>query len=190
MRERPLDAPARRQLAQILENKGRTDEAIAAWLAYGKLRPKDVTALRSLGDLELGQASLYAQQARLASLAASQVGVGAAFRPTTGKLGRALAQDPIAEAESTKANAELQTDSTKYQTAATQAISTYQQIVKLQPKNQEPLFLLAQAGETLQQAKVAISAYERLLKFDLDPATRAQIRQRIKTLHQSLQAGG
>ena len=75
---------------EILENKGRTDEAIAAWLAYGKLRPKDVTALRRLGDLELAQANLYLQQAQLASLAESEAGVGAAFRsawtrPTHGR---------------------------------------------------------------------------------------------------------
>jgi len=190
VRERPFNAPARRTLAEILENKGRTDEAIAAWLAYGRLRPKDVTALRRLGDLELAQANLYLQQAQLASLAESEAGVGAAFRPTTGKLGQALAQDPIATAAANKANAELQTASTKYQTASTQAISTYKQIVKLQPKNQEPLFLLAQAGETLHQAKVAINAYKRLLAFDLDPTTKEQIRDRIKTLRQSSQAGG
>jgi len=182
VRDRPLNAPARRTLAQILENKGRTDEAISAWLAYGKLRPKDATALRHLGDLELGQANVYAQQAQLASLAETEAGVGAAFHPTTGKLGQALAQDPIATAAANKANAELQTASTKYQTAAAQAISTYQQIVKLQPKNQEPLFLLAQAGETLHQSKIAINAYKRLLAFDLDPTTKAQIRDRIKTL--------
>jgi tetratricopeptide (TPR) repeat protein len=190
VRAHPLSAPARRSLAQILENKGRTDEAIAAWREYGTLRPKDVTALRHLGDLELGQAGRYFQQAQAASLAQSQAGVGAAFQPTTGKLGQALAQDPIADAESTKATAELQTASTQYQTAASQAISTYKQIVKIQPKNQEALFSLAQAADSLQQTKVAVDAYKRLLTFDLDATTKAQIRQRIKTLRQSSQAGG
>jgi hypothetical protein len=32
---------------------------------------------------------------------------------------------------------------------------------------------------------VAIGAYKKLLKFQLDPTTAAQIRQRIKTLQQS-----
>ena len=190
VRAHPLSAPARRNLAQILENKGRTDEAIAAWREYGTLRPKDVTALRHLGDLELGQAGRYFQQAQAASLAQSQAGVGAAFQPTTGKFGQALAQDPIADAESTKATAELQTASTLYQTAASQALSTYKQIVKIQPKNQQALFSLAQAADSLQQTKVALDAYKRLLTFDLDATTKAQIRQRIKTLRQSSQAGG
>jgi len=190
VRDRPLNAPARRNLAQILQNKGRTDEAIAAWLAYGKLRPKDVTALRTVGDLELSQANLFSQQAQVASAAQSEAGVGAAFRPTTGKLGQALTQDPIASAESSKAQAALQAASTKYQTAASQAISAYQQMVKLQPKNQAAVFTLAQAADNLGQTKVAVSAYKRLLAFDLDPSTKAQIRKRIKTLRQSPQAGG
>jgi tetratricopeptide (TPR) repeat protein len=184
VRERPFNAPARKKLAQILENKGRTDEAIAAWLEYGKLRPKDTVALRHLGDLELGQANTYFQQAQLASLAQTEAGVGAAFRPG-GQLGQALNDNPIASAQTSQASAALQTASTKYQTAASQAISTYQQLAKLEPKNQEALFALAQAADSLRQTKVAVNAYRRLLKLPLDPTTKGQIRERIKTLQQS-----
>jgi tetratricopeptide (TPR) repeat protein len=187
VQQRPFNAPAHKKLAQILENKGRTDEAIQAWLEFGKLRPKDVVALRHLGDLELGQANLFRQQAQLASQAQTEAGVGAAFRPTSGKLAQALGQDPIAAAQTSQASALFQTALTKYQTAASQAVSTYQQLVKLQPKNQGALFALAQAGETLQQTKVAIGAYKKLLKLPLDPTTKGQIRERIKTLQQSPQ---
>ncbi len=104
---------------------------------------------------------------------------------STGKFGQALGQDPIAAALSGKASAQLQEASAKYQTAATQAIQTYQQIVKLRPSDQQVLFSLAQAADTLRQLPVAIGAYKKLLKFKLDPATAAQIRARIKTLQQS-----
>lgn len=187
VQERPLNAPARLRLAQALETKGRTDEAIQAWLEYGKLRPKDVTALRHLGDLELNQANTYFQQAQVAALAQSQAGIGAAFQPSSGELTKALGQDPITSALSSKANTELQTASTKYQTAASRAISTYQQITKLQPKNQEALFSLAQAADSLRQTPVAVNAYKRLLALDLDPTTKAQIRERIKTLQGAAQ---
>ncbi len=187
VRERPFNAPARKKLAQILENKGRTDEAIAAWLEYGKLRPKDVAALRHLGDLELGQANLYFQQAQLASVAQTQAGVGAPFRPSSGKLGQALSEDPLTAAQTSQASAQFQTASAKYQTAATRAISTFQQLVKLQPKNQDSLIALAQAADTLHQTSVAVTAYKKLLELDLDPTTKAQIRERIKTLQQSPQ---
>lgn len=184
--DRPFNAQARKQLAQAYENKGRTDEAIAAWLEYGKLRPKDVVALRHLGDLELGQANTAFQDAQLASLQQAQAGAGNQFRPSSGKLGSALANDPLTNAATTKASTAYQTAVTKYQTAASRAISTYQQITKLQPKNQEALFALAQAADTLHQNTAAISAYKRLLGLDLDASTKAQIRARIKTL----QTGG
>ena len=58
-------------------------------------------------------------------------------------------------------------------------------IVTLQPDDQQALFSLAQAADTLGQPSVAIQAYKGLLKFHLDPSTRAQIRDRIKTLLQS-----
>ena len=187
VQERPFNALSRKQLAQALEAKGRTDEAIAAWLEYGKLRPKDVGALRHLGDLELAQANIYFQQAQLASLAQAEAAAGAAFRPTSGKLSEALGEDPLAAAQTSKASSELQIASAKYQTAAQRAVATYQQITTLQPKNQEALFALAQAADTLRQTNVAIGAYKRLLKLDLDPTTKAQIRERIKTLQASPQ---
>ena len=178
----PLDPAARKTLASALEKKGRVDEAITAWTQYTKLRPKDLSALRHLAQLELGQADTFLQQAQLASLAQQDAGAGSAFAPTNGKFGQALGQDPITSALSTKANTQLQEASSKYQVAAAQAVTTYKQIVKLTPDDQQAVFALAQAADTLRQTPVAISAYKRLLKFKLDPTTAAQIRARIKTL--------
>jgi tetratricopeptide (TPR) repeat protein len=180
--ERPFNAQAKKDLATAYEKKGRTADAIAAWLEYGKLRPKDVVALRHLGDLELGQANTYFQQAQLASLQQSQATAGSQFRPSSGKLAEALGSDPLTAAATTQASTAYQTAVSKYQTAASQAIATYQQIAKLQPKNQEALFALAQAADTLHQTGAAVSAYKNLLKLDLDASTKAQIRARIKTL--------
>ena len=184
--ERPFNPLYRKQLAQAYEAKGKTDDAITAWLEYGKLRPKDVVALRHLGDLELGQANTAFQDAQLAALRQSQVSAGSQFQPSTGKLGQALGSDPLTSAASTQASTAYQAAITKYQTAAGRAIQTYQQITKLQPKNQEALFALAQAADTLHQNTAAVGAYQKLLKLDLDASTKAQIRARIKTL----QAGG
>jgi hypothetical protein len=184
--ERPLNPLYRKQLAQAFEAKGRTDEAIAAWLQYGRLRPKDVVALRHLGDLEFAKANSAAQNAQLAQLRLSEADPSAAFRPS-GQLGQALGQNPLTSAASSQATTAYQTAISEYQTAAGQTISTYQQIVKLQPKNQEALFALAQAADNLQQSTVAIGAYKKLLKLDLDATTKAQIRARIKTLQAGAQ---
>jgi Flp pilus assembly protein TadD len=182
VQEHPFNALDRKRLAQALEQKGRTDEAVAAWVEYGKLRPRDVDALRHLGDLELAQANVALQQAQLASLAQSDAAAGTTFLPASGKLGQALGQDPLTNAATTKATAEYQTAVTQYQTASDRAVSTYQRIAKLQPKNQEALFSLAQAADSLRNTKVAIAAYKRLLALNLDSTTKAQIQQRIKTL--------
>ena len=187
VQERPFNALARKKLAEVLTAKGRTDEAIQAWLEYGKLRPRDVNALQRLGELELAQANLSLQQAQLASIAQTQAAAGAAFRPSSGQLAAAFGEDPLAAAATSKASTQFQAASTKYQGSASRAISTYQQIAKLQPKNQQALFALAQAADTLRQSSVAVSAYRRLLKLDLDATTKAQIRERIKTLQGSPQ---
>jgi tetratricopeptide (TPR) repeat protein len=189
--ERPLNATARKDLANALEKKGRIDEAIAAWTEYTRLRPQDVTALQHLGQLELGQADRYLREAQLASLAQQDAGVGSPFRPSsTDKFGQALGEDPIVAALSGKASTQLQEASVKYQTAATRAVATYQQIVKARPNDEQALFSLAQAADTLRQTPVAIRAYKRLLKFKLDPTTAAQIRERVKTLQQSSTPSG
>ena len=117
--------------------------------------------------------------------------IGSAFVPSqSGKLGQAIGQNPIEQALSTKAGGQLQQASIKYQTAATRAVGTYKALVRLQPTDQQALFSLAQAADTLRQTTVAIDAYKRLLKFKLDPTTAAQIRERIKTLQQTAQAAG
>jgi tetratricopeptide (TPR) repeat protein len=183
--QHPFQAASRRNLANALEKNGRIDEAIDAWIQYTRLRPRDVTALRHVGQLELGQADKYFNQAQAASIAQQQAGIGSPFAPSTGSFTQAVGTDPINQALSTKAQKELQDASVKYQTAAGKAVTTYQAIVKIQPNDEQALFSLAQAADTLGQRPVAIRAYTRLLTFKLDPSTAAQIRQRVKTLQQS-----
>jgi tetratricopeptide (TPR) repeat protein len=191
VRQHPFQPAARRALATALEQKGQVNEAIDAWTQYTRLRPKDVSALRHLGQLELGQADQYLRQAQLAALAQQQAGLGSPFRPSTAdKFGQAVGDDPISQAMSTKASKELQDASTKYQSAATRAVATYQAIVKVRPDDQQALISLAQAADTLRQTAVAISAYKKLLTFKLDPGIAAQIRERIKTLQQTSAVGG
>jgi tetratricopeptide (TPR) repeat protein len=191
VRKRPFSAPAHRQLPDVLEKKGRVDEAVVALEEYVKLRPRDTTVLRHLGQLELGQADRYFREAQLAALAQQESGANSVFTPgASSKLGQALSQNPIANAMSTQANSQLQDASVKYQAAAGQAVATYQRIVKLNPDDQQALFSLAQAADTLRKPAVAINAYTRLLKLNLDPATAAQIRERVKTLRQSTATAG
>jgi tetratricopeptide (TPR) repeat protein len=187
--ERPLNPIARQKLADVYERKGRIPEAITAWEAYLRLRPRDVNALRHAGQLELSQAGRYLQDAQLAAFAQQQAGTNTPFTPSSqSKLGQSIGQDPIANAVSTRASTQLQEASTQYQTMSGKAVSTFQRVVKLTPNDQQSVFALAQAADTLRNAPVAVQAYRRLLGFNLDQSTAAQIRARIKTL-QSSQTG-
>jgi tetratricopeptide (TPR) repeat protein len=184
--QHPGDPAAYRKLADALEKKGRVDEAITAWTRYTALKPKDTVALRHLGQLELAQADRFYTEAQQAALGQQEANAGSAFGvSSTGKFGQALGQNPIASAVSTKFSTQLQEASVKYQTAAVRAVATYKLIVKQSPDDQQALFSLAQAADTLHQTAIAVSAYKRLLKFNLDPTTAAQIKERIRTLTQS-----
>jgi tetratricopeptide (TPR) repeat protein len=191
VRERPFNALAHKNLAGILEKKGRIDEAISAWSEYVRLRPRDLNALKHLGQLQLGQAERYFRQAQFAAVAQQQASAGSTFASSgSGSFGEALGQDPIATAVTAKLSVQFQQASASYQSAASQAVATFTKIVKVRPKDQEALFALAQAADTLQQPAVAIRAYKRLLELDVDPATKAQIRERIRTLRRASAGGG
>lgn len=186
VREHPNSPAAYLRLADVAEKKGETEEAIGALSRYTGLRPKDTSRLQHLGELQLAQADRYFRQAQIASLSQSEASAGNIFGPAAlGKFGKNLGTDPITTAMSTKLGTEFQEASTKYQTAATQAVSTYQKLAKQRPNDQATLFSLAQAADTLQQTSVAVKAYQKLLTFDLDASTKAQIRERIRTLQQS-----
>ena len=60
----------------------------------------------------------------------------------------------------------------KYQTAATRAVATYQLIVKVQPNDEQALFSLAQAADTLRQTPVAIRAYKQAPEVQAGPRHR------------------
>jgi tetratricopeptide (TPR) repeat protein len=188
VREHPNNPAAYRKLADVLEKKGRLDEAIVALSRYTALRPRDAARLQHLGELQLAQADRYVREAQIASLGQQEAAAGSTFGPAAlGKFGKSLGTDPIESALAVKLNTEFQEASTKYQTAASEAVGTYQKIVKLRPDDQAALFSLAQAADTLHQTAAAVGAYKKLLKFDLDASTKAQIQERIRTLQPTAQ---
>ncbi len=185
--ERPFNAPARRKLAETLEKKGQTEESIAAWQAYVRLQPKDFATRRHVADLQRSEAEQFLNEARVAAAAQAEANAGALFG--SDRLTQAVGQDPIAAAVSSKYNAALQTASTKFSSAAAQAVASYQGIVRQRPTDQQAVFSLAQAADSLLQTQVAINAYKKMLTFDLDASTKAQIRARINQLKQQPSAG-
>jgi tetratricopeptide (TPR) repeat protein len=184
VQKHPRNAVAWKKLATAYQNKGRTDDAVAALTRYAALRPKDATQLGQLAQLEKTQADNAATEYQLAYFAQQSSGAGSTFGPSSSsKLGQALT-DPISSAVNTRDSTRVQQALTKYQTASTQALATYKKLAKLQA-NQASYFQLAQAAEHFGDAKTAIAAYTKVLRLSTDATAKAQIRAKIKSLRSS-----
>jgi tetratricopeptide (TPR) repeat protein len=178
----PRDPKAYKTLANALEKKGQTDEAITTLEQYVKLAPKDTGQLSHLGQLEFRNASDLLVAAQTAYLNQQTATAGSTLGVTpTGKFAQGLGTDPIQSAVSTKVSTATQQALTAYQSAATGAIKTFKRLAKLQP-GLSSLLELAQAAQQFNDTKTAIGAYKKLLKIETDPQTKAQIIARIKAL--------
>ena len=178
----PRSAAAYKKLADALSAKGKTEEAIATLEQYVKLAPKDTAQLSQLGRLEANHASTLQAAAQNAYVEQQTAGVGSTLGVTpTGKFGQALGTDPIQSAVSTKISTESTQAFSKYQAAATAAVKTFKRLAKLRP-GVTSLLELATVAQQFSDTKTAVGAYKKLLKLETDPATKAQIRAKIKAL--------
>jgi tetratricopeptide (TPR) repeat protein len=194
----PRQAAAYKKLADALARKGQTDDAITQLQQYMKLAPKDTTQLTRLGGLELNQTQTLLQQAQIAALAAQSAGVGSTLGMTpTGKFGQALGTDPVQQAVSGNTSAASQASLASYQTAATRTLATFRQLAKVKPGVSSELQFAETAeqiglstlrlGQTsgLAQIHTAVGAYKKALASVTDPATKALIKAKLKTLEPS-----
>jgi tetratricopeptide (TPR) repeat protein len=170
-----------RDLATAYVSKGDTASAISALQQYTTYAPKDAKAWSELGGLQLSQAQTYASQYQIAYQNQQLAAPSQGFAPT-GKLATAIGTNPIEQAAATNTNTAT-TD--LYQRATlgySNAISSYKQLVKLQPANANAQFQLAQAAQTAGDTTTAIAAYKAYVKLNPDSSTAAQVRQLIKRL--------
>jgi Flp pilus assembly protein TadD len=180
----PKQAQNYRDLATALETKNRNAEAIAALESFTKLKPKDAAALSELAGLYLKQADTARNEAQAAQDAATPVTGGGLFgsSTTTGKLGQALATDPIVQAVGDKANTVINDQRTIALAAADNAIKTYKRLAKATPGDASVQLELAQAAEGFGNVAVAVAAYKQFLKLaPTDPSATA-VKARIKQL--------
>jgi tetratricopeptide (TPR) repeat protein len=188
--EHPRDPAAWKSYADALEKKGRTDDVIAALENYTRLKPKDVTQLNRLGRIEYSQADAAAAVAQAAYAQQQSVYASSTFGPSqSSKLGQALGQDPITQALSTKVSTSVQDATTKYSTQSRKAVATFQKVARVAP-GADSYFNLAQAAEHFQNNKVALAAYESLLKYESEASTKTQIRSKIASLKAALKKAG
>ena len=182
-RKHPNDAKAWNALATAYQSDGKDGKANAAREHYLELRPNDTDALQSSAayyesraNAKFTEAQTLRQQAPLDY--AAVVGVSSATQ-----VGQMLGQDPVTQQISQKAN----TAFSESQSAIRKDEGFYKRIAKLQPDDVNTQYHLAQLADYLGDTKVALAAYNKVVKLaPSDPAARTA-RQRIALL--TLQSG-
>ncbi len=186
----PKDVDARRTLARALVDDGQTSAAVTAYKDYLDLRPKDQDALREL-------AGLYLTQGQQAQTAAQNAQALAAYRSAgstwvaplkLGDSGITLGEDPISTAVTSQANDTINTEIGQANQSFGAAISTYEDLAKLSPKDPNLQLELAQTAESIRNYPRAVEAYKQFLKLAPDDTNAPIVQQRIKLLEAQLSA--
>jgi len=178
----PSDAKGYRDLATAYEAKGDSNNAIDALLQYTNIKKKDTKAWSELAGLQSTQAQTYLAEYQNAYQLLQLAAPSAPFYPANGKLATALGTNPIENAQRSSVQASVTDLQQKVQLAYNGAVSSWQQVTTLQPKNADSWFQLAQAAQTSGDTATAIKAYKKYLALNPTSSSAAQIRQLIKQL--------
>ena len=187
-REHPKDAQAWRDLATRLEQKQRTDEAIAALKRYTALRPKNQDVLSELAGLYAQRASDYRTEASNASAQSQVVSPGGLFAPpSTSPFGKAFAdpsalQDPVATAVSSAASTTASDAYAKLSAVEKEAVAVYKKLARLNPGDPTTQVQLGEAAEGAGDTKTAIAAYRKFLKLAPSDPLASAVKQQLKRL--------
>jgi cytochrome c-type biogenesis protein CcmH/NrfG len=183
VQKHPTDPKGFRDLATAYEAKGDTANAIGALQQYTGMRTKDAKAFAELGGLQLTDAqdllSQYENAYANEQLAAPSQGL---LPSSTSPVGKALGTNPIEQASATQVNAVVTSLGQRVQLAYSGAVSSYQQMARLEPNNANAWFQLAQAAQTANDTTGAVAAYRHYLKLIPNGSTAAQVRALIKQL--------
>jgi tetratricopeptide (TPR) repeat protein len=177
----PNDPKGYRDLATAYEAKGDSASAITALQQYTNIKRKDAKAWSELAGLQTSQAQTYLTDYQNAYQILQLAAPSQSFLPT-GKLATALGTNPIEDAQRTAVQSSVTDLQQKVQLAYNGAVSSWQQVTKLQPKNSDAWFQLANAAQTSGDTTTAIGAYKKYLVLNPSSSSAAQIRQLIQQL--------
>jgi tetratricopeptide (TPR) repeat protein len=181
IQKNPEDSAAHLELAQAFQAQGRTAEAIGEYERYTSLKPRDVTATRTLAAL-YGQKAAEAQRAVDRANAESQEANLQQLLAPDSPFAQELTQNKVSESLAGRAQERLKAAQQRLQHFAGLQTSVYERLTLL-VRDDPLLFLqLAQAAESAQDYPSAIAAYEQFLELAPDDPSAKQVRDRIKLL--------
>ncbi len=183
IRANPKDAPPYLALAQALQNAGRGDAAVPPLEHYIKLRPRDRSALGTLGALYLDRLQRLQQDYSAAQFKSQQETFGQTVQPPlqVGH-GKSLPPDPITQAQTAATDQVINTVTTEFQAIALKATGVYGRLAALSPTDPAVQLQWAQTAESAHDSKTAVRGYKRFLKLAPDDPSAGLVKQRIKQL--------
>ena len=184
----PTDAQAWRDLSTALQTEGETDEAVGALTQYTILKPKDVDGLRELAGLYLSQATEKQRAAQILQIQAAYAGAAQNFPGVLAVDGQSVLDDKIGQAINEQSSIALNQAVGEAQTAASQAVATYQRVAALRPGDPNVQLELAQTAQQAGDAAAAIAGYEKFLELAPDDPNAPIVKQQLKTLKQAAAA--
>jgi Flp pilus assembly protein TadD len=182
----PKDAAAYKQLADVLQQNHKTREAITALQQYTKLRPKDTTALGTLGALYITQGNQFQRQANAAQAEFATANPGSFLPSLTASTGQPVLTDPITQPTTQDASTKFNQASANAQAAYTGAVNAYKRVTKITPNDTNSQLQLGSAATTAGDLPTAIAAYKKVLKLAPTDPIAPKVRQQIKLLQDTL----
>ncbi len=180
IQKHPGSGKGYRDLATAYEAKGDTAAAISALQQYTTVKPKDAKVWSELAGLQSTQAQNYLGDYQNAYVALQLAAPSQAFAPT-GKLAPAFS-NPIENAQQSSVQAAVTSLQQKVTLAYNGAVTSWQKVTELQPKNLNGWFQLAQAAQTAGNTTTAVTAYKKYLELNPQSTSAPQIRAIIKQL--------
>ena len=189
LEKNPDDVAALQELANALQNEGRTDEAIVPLETLSGLRPRNENVLRQLAGLYLTKASRQREALQAAQTDAFFLSPGTDFLPSsTSPFGLALGNPPVTSAVTTKVNTRLNDLYTALTGSYDQAKTVYLSLARLEPSDAALQIDLATTAQNAGDATTAVAAYKRFLKLAPEDPSAPQVRQELKRLQAAAQA--
>ena len=174
-----------RDLATAYETKGDNVSAMSALQSYLALRKNNADVWGELGGLQLTQAQTYLTQYQAVQANAQLADPSAPFLPS-GTLAQAVGTNAAYQNQAQQASSQA---SALYQQAVTSlssAVTSYQKVTKIRPRSTTAWEELATAATNAGNGKVALGAWQRVLKLDPHSPQRSTIKQQIASIKKQL----
>jgi Flp pilus assembly protein TadD len=182
VQKHPTDPKGYRDLATAYEGKGDVAGAITALQGLTRLKPKDTPAWSELAGLQMSQAQTYLNDYQAAYQNRQLAAPSSAFVPTAGKVATILGTNKVEQTAAQRIDTQVQNLQSQTQLAFNNAVSSYDQVTQITPKDSNAWFQLAQAAQQAGSYTQAVTAYKKYLALNPTSPNKAQIEQLIKQL--------